>query len=79
MKDCLDGNQELINLGAKYGITPDTDPSVIEKKIVAYVALHYLDVHKSVCSLNDLWQAGKYYNVGFDGAILGHKMLGALS
>lgn len=29
VKDCLDGNAELVALGAKYGITPGSDPSVI--------------------------------------------------
>jgi len=42
VKDCLDGNKELENLGLKYGINNDTDSSVIEKKVITYVTLHYL-------------------------------------
>ena len=42
VKDCMDGNKEMENLGLKYGITPDTDPSVIEKKVLTYVTLHFL-------------------------------------
>jgi hypothetical protein len=76
VKDCLDGNKELEALGIKYGITPDTDPSTIEKKVIAYLTLHYLSVHKSLGDLNNLWTAGKYYQVGFDGAALGHQILG---
>ena len=77
VKDCLDGNKEFEALGLKYGITPDTDESVIEKKILAYVALHYLDVHKELGTLNTWWIAGKYYDVGFEGASYGHKILGS--
>lgn len=76
VKDCLDGNAELAALGLKYGITDQTDPAVIEKKVIAYVTLHYLEVHKTLGTLNDEWKAGKYYQVGFDGATLGHKILG---
>ena len=42
VKDCLNGNKELETLGYKYGVTPTTDSSVIEKKVIAYVTLHYL-------------------------------------
>jgi hypothetical protein len=64
-------------LGLKYGITPDTDSSVIEKKVIAYVTFHYLEVHGWLGSLNTNWKAAKYYQVGFDGAGYGHKVLGA--
>jgi hypothetical protein len=49
---------------------------VIEKKVIAYVTLHYLEVHKWLGDLNNNWKAGKYYQVGFDGASYGHKVLG---
>ena len=48
VKDCLDGNKEVENLGLKYGIKPDSNSSAIEKKVIAYVTLHYLDVHKKL-------------------------------
>jgi hypothetical protein len=50
---------------------------VIEKKVIAYVTLHYLEVHKWLGDLNNNWKAGKYYQVGFDGASYGHKVLGS--
>ena len=52
---CLDGNAELEALGKKYGITPDTDPDKIIKKVLTYVGLHYLEVHKNACDFNTLW------------------------
>jgi hypothetical protein len=76
VKDCLDGNKEFETLGYKYGVTPTTDSSVIEKKVIAYVTLHYLEVHRWLGDLNNNWKAGKYYQVGFDGAGYGHKVLG---
>ena len=76
VKDCLDGNAEFKALGLKYGIDDTTDSSVIEKKVIAYVTLHYLEVHKWFGDLNTLWKGGKYYQVGFDGAGYGHKVLG---
>jgi hypothetical protein len=76
VKDCLAGNQELETLGYKYGVTPTTDSSVIEKKVIAYVTLHYLEVHKWLGDLNSNWKATKYYQVGFDAATYGHKVLG---
>ena len=77
VKDCLDGNKEFEALGYKYGITPTTDSSALEKKVIAYVTLHYLEVHKWFGDLNNNWKAGKYYQVGFDGASYGHKVLGS--
>jgi len=44
--------------------------------VIAYVTLHYLEVHKWFGDLNNLWVAGKYYQVGFDGAGYAHKVLG---
>ena len=79
VKDCLDGNKELEALGLKYGITNETDPSVIEKKVLTYVTLHYLEVHKQVCDLSDLYKAGKYKDVGTQGGAYAHKILGGAS
>ena len=76
VKKCLDGNAEFTTLGLKYGIDNNTDTSALEKKIIAYVTLHYLTVHKWLGSLNDNWKAAKYYQVGFDAATYGHTVLG---
>jgi hypothetical protein len=76
VKDCLDGNAEGKAIGLKYGIDDTTDSSVIEKKIVAYVTLHYIEVHKFLGDLNGLWTSGEFYKVGFQGAAFGHKVLG---
>jgi hypothetical protein len=76
VKDCLSANTELTALGAKYGITDKTDPSVIEKKIISYVTLHYLTVHKWIGSLDSNWKGGKYYQVGYDAGSYGHTILG---
>ncbi len=76
VKDCLNGNKEFEALGIKYGITPGSDPSVIEKKVIAYVTLHFLEVHGWLGGLNSNWKAGKSYQVGFDAATYGHKILG---
>lgn len=76
VKDCLSGNAELTALGYKYGITPTTPSSDIEKKIIAYVTLHYLTVHGWLGKLNDEWKAGKWYQTGFDAATYGHTVLG---
>jgi hypothetical protein len=35
-----------------------------------------LEVHKWFGDLNNNWKAGKYYQVGFDGAGYAHKVLG---
>jgi hypothetical protein len=42
VKDCLNGNAEFSALGLKYGIDDTTDSAVIEKKVIAYVSLHYI-------------------------------------
>jgi hypothetical protein len=76
VKTCLDGNAEFTALGLKYGITNTTDTSALEKKVITYVTLHYLTVHKWLGGLNDNWKAAKYYQVGFDGATYGHTVLG---
>ena len=77
VKDCLDGNKEFETLGTKYGITNETDSSKLEKKVIEFVTLHYLEVHGWLGSLNTNYKAGKYYQVGFDGAAYGHKVLGS--
>ena len=73
--DCLQDNQEILALGLKYGITPTTDESAIEKKIIAYMTLHYLQVHGWFVDLNNLWTSAKYYQVGYNGAGYLHKCL----
>jgi hypothetical protein len=76
VKDCLDGNAEFKTLGLKYGVTDTTDTSALEKKIIAYVTLHYLEVHRWLGDLNSNWKAEKPYQVGFDAGTYGHKVLG---
>ena len=49
---------------------------MIEKKVIAYVTLHYLTVHKWLGGLNDNWRGAKYYQVGYDAATYGHTVLG---
>ena len=49
---------------------------MIEKKVLTYVTLHFLEVHKQVCDLNDMYKAGKYYDVGKVGGAYAHKILG---
>lgn len=73
--ECLDGNAEFESLGLKYN--PNNDSSdVIEKKVITYVTLHYLTVHKWLGDLDDTWHAANYYQVGFKGATYGHNILG---
>ena len=74
---CLDGNKEAEALGLKYGIDNDTDSAVLEKKIITYVTLHYLEVHNFAIKENNSWKAGSYYQTGFDGAAFAHKVLGS--
>lgn len=75
VKDCLNTNPELKALGLKYGIDDKTDPNVIEKKVIAYVTLHYLTVHKWLGNLNAEWKAAKYFQTGYDGASYAHNIL----
>lgn len=73
--ECLDGNAEFEALGVKYN--PKNESSdAIEKKVITYVTLHYLTVHKWLGDLDDTWHAGNYYQVGFKGATYGHNILG---
>jgi hypothetical protein len=62
-------------LGLKYGIDPSTDPATIEKKIATYAVLHYLEVNKESKLLNNYFLAGKYYELGYEGAAYAHKVL----
>ena len=78
VKDCLDGNKEFEALGLKYGIDNNTNSSAIEKKVISYVTLHYLEVHKSLGEINNDWKGAKYYQAGYSGAVLGHKVLGSM-
>jgi len=72
---CLDGNAEFAALGLKYN--PKNESSdAIEKKVIAYVTLHYLTVHKWLVDVDDTWHAANYYQVGFKGATYGHSILG---
>ena len=62
-------------LGLKYGINDDTNSSDIEKKVITYITLHYIEVHGWLGNLDKEWKGGKYYQAGFDGAGYGHKVL----
>ncbi len=75
VKKCLDGNKEFEALGVKYNITNQTDTSALEKKVIAYVSLHFLTVRGWFKDLDNLWKAGKYYQVGYDGAAHAHTVL----
>lgn len=77
VKDCLDGNAEIEALGLKYGIDNDTDTAALEKKIITYATLHFLEVHKESVTLNNMWLAGKYYDLGYEGGSYAHKVLGS--
>ena len=76
VKDCLDGNAEFKTLGLKYGIDDSTDTSALEKKVIEYITLHYLTVHKWFGDLDKNWKGGKPYQVGYDAASHGHSILG---
>jgi len=73
---CLDGNAELDSLSAAYNLT-GADSSVIEKKIITYVTLHYLAVHKWLGDVDSDWHAGKFYQVGWKAGEEGHLILGS--
>lgn len=72
---CLDGNAELNSLSDAYNLT-GADSSVIEKKVITYVTLHYLAVHKWLGDVDNDWHAGKYYSVGQKAGQEGHVILG---
>jgi hypothetical protein len=44
--------------------------------VIAYVTLHYLEVHRTLGDLNNSWKGGRYFEVGYNGATFGHKVLG---
>lgn len=48
----------------------------MERKLITYVTLHYLNVHKWFISMNDQWTAGNYYETGHEFALDVHTMLG---
>lgn len=79
VKVCLENDKDAQAIGLKYGITPQTDPQDIIKKLISYASLHYLTVHKWMISENDLWKGGKYYQTGFDGAGYLHNIFKASS
>jgi len=74
---CLDGNAELTSLTDKYNLT-GADSSVIEKKVITYVTLHYLAVHKWLGDVDSDWHAAKYYQVGWKVGEEGHVILGSM-
>jgi hypothetical protein len=72
---CLDGNTELAALSDAYNLT-GADSSVVEKRILTYVGLHYLTVHKWLGDVDSDWHAAKYFSVGQKAAQEGHVILG---
>jgi len=72
---CLDGNAEFASLSDKYNLT-GADSSAIEKKIITYVSLHYLTVHRWLGDVDGDWHAAKYYQVGQKAGEEGHLILG---
>jgi len=78
ISDCLDNNAELTSLTDAYNIT-NADEGVVEKKVITYVTLHFLAVHKWLGDVDNDWNAGKYYQVGWKGGEEGHLMLGSSS
>lgn len=75
VKKCLEGNQELEALGPKYNPKNQSEDE-IKKKVITYVTLHYLTVHKWLGELDDLWHKNNFYQVGFKAAGYGHNVLG---
>jgi len=57
-----------------YG-NPQSDPKVATK-LIAYVTLHYLHVHKALKQIDSDWHAGNFKAVGTEGGQLAHDMLG---
>jgi len=72
---CLEGNAEFTSLSDKYNLT-GADSSVIEKKVITYVTLHYLSVHKALGEIDSDWHSAKYYQAGWKGGEEGHQILG---
>lgn len=74
--ECARANPEFQALLPLYHIDP-SDPTTTEKKLIAYVTLHYLAVHKWLIDCDDAWNSGKYYDTGFKAAGYFHQILGA--
>lgn len=49
----------------------------VEKKVIEYVTLHYLAVHKWLGETDTDWHAAKYFQVGQSAAKEGHVILGS--
>ena len=73
-KKCLDESPELEKLKAKYPIDDKT-----EQKVITYITLHYLEVHKELGVLNSDWKAQKYYDTGKEGGKYAHKVVGSVA
>ena len=74
VKHCIHQDKEGAALAAKYGITASTSTFEIERTLATYATLHFLSLHRWFGHENDLWQAGKYYQTGFDGAQYLHNV-----
>lgn len=75
VKTCLNGNAEIAALGLKYGIDDKTDTDALEKKIIAYLALHFLSVHKTLQDVDNSWHKASYKQTGNQLAALGHQLI----
>lgn len=73
--DCVANNPETQQLIHAYHLE-GMDQAAVEKKIAAYVTLHYLTVHKWVVDCDYAWNAQKYYETGFKGAGYIHNIFG---
>ena len=58
IKDCVNGNTEVKTLVFRYGIDENTDMSLVEKKILLFLSLHFLTFHKWAGQLNIEWKNG---------------------
>ena len=72
IKDCVNGNTEVKILAFRYGIDEDTEMSLIEKKVISFITLHFLTLHKWAGQLNIEWKNEEYYQVGFEEAGYAH-------
>lgn len=61
-------------MGWKYEIDASTDFHALEIKLAEYVLLHYLEVHRWAVDLNQRWLGQYYFDVGYYGAMYGHKV-----
>jgi hypothetical protein len=67
-------NAEVDTLAVAYNVK-GADPAAIERKVIAYATLHFLQVHKWMVELDGLWTAGSYYQFGFIGGGYLHTVL----